>query len=149
MDYRFYHLQRSTVEDTLPKLLEKALQQSMRAVVVAPLERLKALDSYLWTYRPDSFLPHGMATDAYAADQPICLSPAQANPNDAKALFLLDGAELAGEGGFDICCDLFDGADPQSLEAARGRWKTLKEAGHTLTYWQQTERGGWEKQAGK
>mgnify|MGYP003348043354 CR=1 FL=1 len=31
--------------------------------------------------------------------------------------------------------------------AARDRWKKLKEAGHTLTYWQQNERGAWEKKA--
>jgi DNA polymerase-3 subunit chi len=148
MDIRFYHLQRSTVEETLPSLLEKALKQDMRAVVVGSAERLKALDTYLWTYRPDSFLPHGPATGPHAADQPVCLSSTQSNPNNAKALFLIDGVELEGKDGFEICCDLFDGADPQSLDAARLRWKKLKDEGHTLTYWQQTERGGWEKRAG-
>ena len=27
--------------------------------------------------------------------------------------------------------------------AARGRWLAYKEAGHGLTYWQQTDGGGW------
>jgi DNA polymerase-3 subunit chi len=31
--------------------------------------------------------------------------------------------------------------------AARDRWKAYKAAGHALTYWQQTDRGGWEKKA--
>jgi DNA polymerase-3 subunit chi len=39
---------------------------------------------------------------------------------------------------------MFDGNDEAALAAARARWKAAKEAGHTLTYWQQTEKG-WEK----
>ena len=29
----------------------------------------------------------------------------------------------------------------------RARWRRLKDAGHELTYWQQTPQGGWEKKA--
>jgi DNA polymerase-3 subunit chi len=148
MDVRFYHLQRSTVEQALPQLLEKAYGQGMRAVVVAGSEaRLMSLDSHLWTYRPDSFLPHGTGADGYPADQPIWLTLTVENPNGAKVLFLLDGMETEHGKDFQMCCDLFDGGDPESLAAARGRWKKLKDAGHTLTYWQQTDRGGWEKKA--
>jgi len=31
---------------------------------------------------------------------------------------------------------------------ARERCRKLKDAGHALTYWQQNERGAWEKKAG-
>jgi DNA polymerase-3 subunit chi len=148
MEARFYHLQRSTVEQALPQLLEKAIGQGMRAVVVAGSEaRLASLNSYLWTYRPDSFLPHGAANDGYAADQPIWLTLTVENPNGAQVLFLLDGTEVPPETDFALTCDIFDGGDPDALAAARARWKTLKDAGHTLTYWQQNDRGGWEKKA--
>jgi DNA polymerase III subunit chi len=40
---------------------------------------------------------------------------------------------------------LFDGNDPDQLGAARAQWKTLKGQGVSITYWQQNERGGWEK----
>jgi len=43
--------------------------------------------------------------------------------------------------------DLFDGHDPDAVQSARQRWKTLKEAGHDLAYWQQSEQGGWSRQA--
>jgi DNA polymerase-3 subunit chi len=42
---------------------------------------------------------------------------------------------------------MFDGTDETALEAARGRWKTLKAAGHALSYWRQATAGGWEKAA--
>ena len=46
---------------------------------------------------------------------------------------------------YERCFDLFDGNDPPAVEAARARWRTRKAEGHAVTYWQQTERGGWER----
>ena len=40
---------------------------------------------------------------------------------------------------------LFDGNDATALAAARILWTDLKEAGHDLTYWQQSDQGRWEK----
>ena len=65
--------------------------------------------------------------------------------SSATLLALTDGVEPAFLDGFERCLDLFDGNDSQAVEAARGRWKRLKDAGHDLTYWQQTAQGGWEK----
>jgi DNA polymerase-3 subunit chi len=44
------------------------------------------------------------------------------------------------------CLDIFDGNDDMAVAAARRRWTEAKAAGHSLTYWQQTDRG-WEKKA--
>ena len=42
---------------------------------------------------------------------------------------------------------LFDGHDEGQLAQARGQWKSLKAAGHQVTYWQQTEGRRWERKA--
>jgi DNA polymerase-3 subunit chi len=42
---------------------------------------------------------------------------------------------------------LFDGRDEDALAQARQQWKTAKGAGLDVTYWQQSERGRWEKKA--
>ena len=56
----FYHLERQPLERVLPQLLEKSLERGWRVVVqAASEERVEALDAHLWTYRDDSFLPHG------------------------------------------------------------------------------------------
>jgi DNA polymerase-3 subunit chi len=144
----FYHLERTAVEAALPKILEKALAAGLRCVVVAGSdERVAALNSALWTYHQNSFLPHGSAEDGTAAEQPVYLTTLEENPNGATVLALVDGAEGLDLGAFDRVLDLFDGHDSQAVEAARARWKALKGAGHDLTYWQQTERGGWEQKA--
>lgn len=152
-EVRFYHLQRRTLEQALPKILEKVLERNWRAVVLAGSpERADALNQHLWTYDPASFLPHGGARDGFAADQPVWLTDAERhpdgeNPNGATVLILVDGVAGLDLSAYALVCDLFDGRDEEAVMAARDRWKVCKAAGHALTYWQQTERGGWEKRA--
>ena len=144
----FYHLLRLPLEQALPKLLEKALAAGLRVVVLAgSAERVAWLDDRLWTYADESGLPHGSARDGDAELQPVWLTDRDDNPNGATVLVACDGAESARVGEYARCLDLFDGNDPDAVEAARRRWKRWKEAGHELVYYQQTERGGWEEKA--
>jgi DNA polymerase-3 subunit chi len=146
-EIRFYHLQRTALEQALPRMLEMCLTRDWRAIVMAGSpERVRALSEHLWSYEERSFLPHGDASDGHAAQQPIWLTDAEENPNDAGVLFLTDGAERASLAGFDLVCRLFDGRDTDAVAAARTRWKVEEADGHHLTYWQQTDRG-WEKKA--
>lgn len=143
----FYHLQRVSLEKALPKLLEKVLEKGLRALVAAGSdERVEALNTALWTYDPGSFLPHGSTKDGPGEDQPILLTTdPESNLNGAGILIQVDGVSINDFSGFDRVLDVFDGKDPEALQAARGRWKSLKDLGHDLTYWQQAEAGGWEK----
>ncbi|HEU0070024.1 MAG TPA: DNA polymerase III subunit chi [Alphaproteobacteria bacterium] len=142
----FYHLVATPLEKALPKLLEKVLGSGARAVVLAGSpERVEALNGLLWTYAPNGFLPHGSAKDGKAERQPIWLTAQDENPNGASILVLTDGATAASLPSYARCLDVFDGADETAVADARQRWKTYKDAGHVLTYWQQTESGGWER----
>jgi DNA polymerase-3 subunit chi len=69
------------------------------------------------------------------------------NPNGAKVRFLADDAETANYSDYERIVVLFDGNDPDALERARASWAATKTAGHDATYWQQSERGRWEKKA--
>ena len=147
-DVRFYHLQSKTLEQALPQLLEKTLERGWRAVVMAGSDaRVEALSGLLWNYTREGFLPHGSKKDGNAERQPVWLTEADENPNGANILFLVDGADSAQIADFDLCCEVFDGRDDNAVAGARNHWKMRKEAGFHLTYWQQTERGGWEKKA--
>lgn len=146
-DVAFYHLQKSPLEEVLPKLLEKTLAAGKRAVVLASsVERIEALAQHLWTYDPDSWLPHGTAQDGSPEHQPIWLTEKDETPNAATFLFLTDGADSARVGTYERCFDLFDGKDADAVAAARARWQARKADGHAVTYWQQSERG-WERKA--
>jgi len=92
------------------------------------------------------WLPHGSASDGDPDLQPIWLSPAAEPVNGARYLFLIDAAETDRIGDYDRAFDLFDGNNPEAVAAARTRWRKAKDAGHTLSYWQQTE-SNWVKKA--
>ena len=145
-DVRFYHLVRSPLEAVLPKMLEKTLGRDQKAVVMAGSpERVEALNGHLWTYRDRGFLPHGSEKDGFAEDQPIWLTDKDENPNQAEVLFLTDGATSARIDEFQVCAVLFDGTDEAAVAAARAQWRDFGAQGHEVTYWQQGDRGGWEK----
>lgn len=147
-DIRFYHLTATPLERALPQLLEKALGAGFRSVVkVADAKMLDALNIQLWTYNPNSFLPHGSAIDGHAAEQPIYLTTGEENPNGARLLAVTDGSTPAAPESYERVLDLFDGSDETAVQEARKRWKSYKEAGHSLQYWQQTESGGWTQKA--
>jgi DNA polymerase-3 subunit chi len=146
-EIRFYHLTRSTLEDTLPPMLEKVLERAQRAVVMAGSpERVEALTKFLWTYRDHAFLPHGSPEDGVGEDQPIWLTDKDENPNGAQVLMLTDGAASSNVKKFELVCEIFGDSDPAQVEASRARWKEYKEQGHAITYWQQGAKG-WEKVA--
>lgn len=140
----FYHLQRQPLEEVLPLLLERTLARGWRAVVVAGSpERVEALNTLLWTWRDESFLPHGSAADGAPERQPIYLTCVEEAPNRAEVLFLVDGAAASDLSSFLRCVDLFDGNDPAALEAARQRYRAARAAGHDVTYWRQEPDGRW------
>jgi DNA polymerase-3 subunit chi len=145
----FYQLQRQPVEKVLPVLIEKSLERGWRVAVQSSSdERIEALDAHLWTYRDDSFLPHGTYKESAAAEQPVLLTINDDNPNGAAIRFLLDGSPVPPDAAaYDRVVLLFDGEDPDALEVARSRWRDAKGQGFDVTYWQADEHGRWQRKA--
>ena len=144
----FYHLQNKRLEDVLPKLLEKVYAINKRAVVrIGNSERVDFLNSLLWTYEEQSFLPHGSKKDGMSEMQPIWLTSENDNPNEAEFLFLADGAEATVEEvqKYERIFNIFDGNSAESLNKARTFWKELKQQSVDIFYWQQNQAGTWEQ----
>jgi DNA polymerase-3 subunit chi len=129
--------------------LEKSYARGWRVIVQAASdERVDALDAHLWTYRDDTFLPHGTARESELAGQPILLTTADHNPNGATVRFLVDGVALPEDAAaYDRIVLLFDGEDDDAVAVARERWGQAKAKGFEITYWQPDERGRWVKKA--
>ncbi|WP_026940809.1 DNA polymerase III subunit chi [Hellea balneolensis] len=147
MEYWFYHLEASTVEGVLPGLLEKTRQKGWKALVKLPVEQLKEMDDYLWTYKDDSFLPHGRDDEPMSEQQPITLSSSAVTASGRQAVFLLGGTDLDDMSGVERCIVMINGRSQDDVLQERKRWRALKEAGATLSYYQQNDRGSWEKKA--
>lgn len=146
-EVRFHHLERRRVDQALPRLLELAAQEGQRVVVRASSdEMVAALNERLWTYDDASFLPHGAAGDGDPMSQPIFLTSKAENPNAATTLVRLSGAETSpADDAFDLIVLMFDGRDEAALTEARGEWRRLKSQERAISYWRETDEGGWEK----
>jgi DNA polymerase-3 subunit chi len=143
----FYHLQHQPLERVLPTLLEKSLERGWRVVVqAASEERVEALDAHLWTFRDDSFLPHGTWREAEALAQPVLLTVNADNPNGAAVRFLIDGATVPEDAeAYQRIVLIFDGEDPDAVAAARDRWREAKAKVFDVTYWQTDDAGRWQR----
>lgn len=89
----FYSLRVLTIEQFVLKLVEKCLERGWRSAIQSPnLERLKSLDQALWTFDRLVFLPHGMDSDPYPEEQPVLLTQAIKNVNQANVRIFIDEA---------------------------------------------------------
>ena len=140
MQVDFYHLARSPIERVLPAIADKILASGARLLVVAAADQLDRLDEQLWTWSPDSFLPHGRSDGATPEAQPILLSPDTAPLNGAEAIALADGRWRDEALNFARTFYFFDAAH---LDEARATWRTLKgREGVECRYWKQVD-GRW------
>lgn len=145
----FYHLERRSLDDVLPGLVERTLARGQRALIRADsAERAQAIDNLLWTWSEESFVPHAQAGDGEAAAQPVLITVEEGNANGAQVLFLVGGAmPISFEESFERVVILFDGRDASQLLAARAAWTEARNSGCEATYWKQSAAGKWEKQA--
>ena len=146
-EHRFHHLERRRVDQALPDLLERALEEGRRAVVRASSQEvIDALNDRLWTYDDASFLPHGAEGDGKEDSHPVFLTTRAENPNRATLLVLLSGAVTSPDDeAFNEIVLLFDGGHHEAVAEARAQWKRLKDEGRALSYWREADDGGWER----
>ena len=150
----FYHLTQNSFQQALPALLEKCLEREWKVTVqLQDDDQRDLLNDHLWTYRDDSFLPHGSQRDlegrgtADPSDHPIWLTTTTENANASQVRFLIGNCVPGTIDDYTRVIYMFDGQDEEAVSAARERWKIEKKAGHELTYWQQDEAGRWRKAA--
>lgn len=146
----FYHLQKSTLDQALPALVEKVYASGKRLLIKTALpERVDYLNTLLWTYKPDSWLPHGTQTDGFEAEQPVLITSAESNLNKAEMIMLTDGGTFEEIRTFQRCLNLFNGHDEVAVQNARQLWKDVVQEGCEAYYWQQNDAGKWEMKASK
>ena len=143
----FYHLTERPLEATLPVLLGKAIDVGWTVAVRGTEEAmLERLDRQLWY--GDGFLPHGLAGGPHDDMQPVLLTTSTEATNGSSCVMCVGGAEVSVEEAqaLERVCILFDGADPQAVEHARGQWRSLTEGGVAAQYWAE-DGGRWVKKA--
>lgn len=150
-EYWFYHLEQSSLEQILPDILQKTYAKGWRALVkIGPLlgegqAQMKRWDEALWTFKSDSFLPHGRDDEPRSDENPIVLSFDCQSAGTANVVILIGGAQLEKLENAERCITILNGADEEDKAIARTRWKHAKKAGVPTAYWRQDDYGKWEQ----
>lgn len=145
-DIRFYHMEQATLDQALPAITMKAFQSGKRVMIRVPDKAgATRLNDLLWSFHPNVFLPHGADGDKHADKQPVWITSAETNDNNAEILILTHGCTADNVADFDMVCEMLDGRVESQIKDARARWKIYKADEHELTYWQQDDGGKWGK----
>lgn len=142
-EWWFYHIEHTALDAAIAPLIEKCLERKWRVVVVGHEATVERLDRSLWTFRDESFLPHGRARSD-AAKHPVLLSTEPDPVNGAKVAILLDGSD-ADATLFERVMVVFDGGDETARGKARQQYKAATDAGGNARYFQQERGGGWKE----
>ena len=146
MQVDFYHLTVTPLERALPQIAEKVVASGGRLLIVSENEVQRgAIDRLLWSYTPESFLPHGQAGGEDDADQPVLIAAGLAAANTAANIALIDGQWRDEALAFDRAFHFFDA---ERIAEARSAWKALADReGVERRYWKQNDAGKWEQAA--
>ena len=141
MEYSFYSLFPETFIRTIAKLTEKVYTSGSRATIYAnEHERLNELDSVLWTFSTNSFVPHGTEKHDY---QHVMLTTNVENANSSSVLILINNfdSDVWQTLSFKKLLFVFDTSlDSHSLTVH----DSLKKGGYNAAYWKQTTKS-WER----
>lgn len=140
----FYVLRETTSEARwlfACRLCEKALRANMNTLVLVDTpEQAQALDEQLWTFKPESFVPHqlldanapGAQAQAYIAHAQQTLSEAQLERLSGQGLLInLSSQVPAIANRFARLGELVIQA-PEALATSRERFSIYKSQGHSL-----------------
>ncbi len=129
----FYVIQNNDAGQRLlvaARLADKAFQQGLRIYINAVDEpQARQLDELLWSFRPASFLPHGISGEEHS--KKIAIGWGQEPVDHDDLLINLQLSIPSFFGRFRRVAEVVT-QDAQSLAALRESWKYYKERGYEL-----------------
>ncbi len=114
------------------RLVEKIYQQNRRAYIhTGSEEEARQLDRLLWTYRQDSFLPHGLHGKVNALLNPILIGWGEDPGSENDVLINLAPEIPMFFSRFERVSEIVD-TDPQVRELGRQRYRFYRDRGYPL-----------------
>ena len=118
------------------RVAEKAWQTGHRVfVATASAEATRKVDELLWTFRPDSFVPHARYPNEQAQDAPILVGHGGQPEGGAQVLVNLTQSVPEFHGEFERVAEFVSG-DEQSRQRGRERYRYYREREYGVNYHQ-------------
>ncbi len=119
------------------RLLRKATQARAQVTVVASEPELRLLDTRLWTFAADEFLPHCLwdAPQDVLARSPVVLPPSLQLDHLPHREVMLHWGPTQAPAGFESYARLIElvSTDEADRVQARGRWKHYSDRGYPIS----------------
>lgn len=116
------------------RIAERARADDQRVLIHCPDARLaRDLDRLLWTYREESFLPHGLVGETNAALTPVLISADGEPGTEDQVLINLSPEVPEFFARFERLCEPLD-HDPAVRQAGRTRWKYYRDCGYQVKH---------------
>jgi DNA polymerase-3 subunit chi len=129
----FYVVQATDASDKLrvaARLVDKAVQQGHRVFInTADEAQARQMDELLWSYRPASFLPHGISGEEHSENIAIGWGQEPGNHDDLLINLKLAVPEFFSR--FHRVAEVVT-QDAKSLEVLRESWRFYKSRGYQL-----------------
>ncbi len=114
------------------RLVEKAWQQGYRVFIhTCSGGEAQQIDDLLWTFRPESFVPHAIATDTGNADLPVLVGAGCEPALPLDLLVNLGDVVPTYYHRFDRLAEIVEPTEEQR-EIARSRYRHYREQGCSL-----------------
>jgi DNA polymerase-3 subunit chi len=117
------------------RLTEKAFRLNYSILIKTPNQKVSnEIDTLLWTFRHESFLPHEIADDNTSkTESPITVSHSKNNPIAADLLINLSEAIPKEHKKFSRIAEIVI-SDDEDIKKSRQRYIEYRETGHTIKH---------------
>lgn len=114
------------------KLIDKVYRLQHKVYVhTESQEEARRLDDYLWTFRPGSFIPHGIHLPGKDQPEPVIIGYQDQPPDGHDVLLNLDSEVPLFFSQFDRVAEIVE-ADEPARSVARDRFRFYKDRGYRL-----------------
>ena len=132
----FVEVTASRMEMRACEIAERIYAQGGRVQIVAvDQEQVARLDDLLWTFKPGSFVPHGLWKGMDSeSDQPVIITTRKERVPGIASLLTMDYCPVKIVRQFSKVIHVVVVDNKERLEASRRYWTLLKDAGFTLRH---------------
>lgn len=118
------------------RLAEQVSRQGQRVYIrAANTEAARELDALLWSFTPESFVPHALKDSPEAAHAPVLIGSDSSAPTGTHCYLNLGTDAAPEQAGVEVVAE-FVLNDPTAKATSRASWATYKQRGWELQHHQ-------------
>ena len=135
----FVEVTASRLEMRACEIAERTYAQGISLqIIAANREQAARLDELLWSFRPDSFVPHGLFEGGKRVpSQPVVITDTHVKAPGVESLLMTDYCPIELVAEFSQAIHLVVVDNQERLQSSRDYWTQLRDAGFTLRHQKQ------------